>query len=63
MIQISEQRPKFFTATELASALRVQPQTVYRWARRGVIPVVRAGRTTRFDFQEVLRALNQRKED
>lgn len=43
------------TATEVADILKVHPKTVYAWAARGEIPVVRLGlgRTVRFRAEDV----------
>ena len=48
----------FMTAAELAAALRLNEQSVYRFARAGIIPSVRIGRKTlRFDPEQVRKAL------
>lgn len=39
---------KLFTAREVAKLLHVRIETVYRYARRGRLPVVRVGGTWRF---------------
>jgi excisionase family DNA binding protein len=35
--------PKLLTVQEVATILRVTPNTVYRWVKRGRLPVVRLG--------------------
>lgn len=35
--------PKLLTVQEVATILRVTPNTVYRWIKRGRLPVVRIG--------------------
>jgi excisionase family DNA binding protein len=46
-------------AVELAKRLRVTPNTVHVWNRRGLIPSLRVGkRTVRFDVSKVLEALS-----
>ena len=35
--------PKLLTVQEVAEILRVTPNTVYRWIKRGRLPVVRIG--------------------
>lgn len=37
-------RKQFYTPEEVAAELRVSPQTVYRWLRRGELGGVRKGR-------------------
>jgi excisionase family DNA binding protein len=41
------------TAGEVARILSIHPKTVYAWADRGEIPVVRLGRTVRFRRKDV----------
>jgi excisionase family DNA binding protein len=49
---------RFLTAAELGERLRVQPETVRAWVRRGHIPVIRLSpRVLRFDFDAVVKAL------
>lgn len=49
------------TAEEIAERVRVQPDTVKGWGRRGIIPAVRISRqTVRFDLDAVLQALRNR---
>lgn len=50
---------QFMTARQLAEFLRVQPQTVYRWGKRGLIPVYRVGRTNRYSKVDVMRYLGR----
>lgn len=35
--------PKLLTVQEVATILRLTPNTVYRWIKRGQLPVVRLG--------------------
>ncbi|HXG50997.1 MAG TPA: helix-turn-helix domain-containing protein [candidate division Zixibacteria bacterium] len=42
---------------EVAKALRVEPRTVYRFIRTGVLPAVKIGRTVRIDAGELRRLL------
>ncbi len=35
--------PKLLTVQEVATILRVTPNTIYRWIKRGRLPVVRIG--------------------
>lgn len=54
----------FVTCREVANRLRVQPATVRRWSREGLIPTVRIrAKVLRFDFSEVMRALRRRDEE
>lgn len=39
---------RLYTARELASALGVHPQTIYRAGQRGDIPSVKVGKSVRF---------------
>ncbi len=51
------------TAHELAERLRVSPDTVLTWARRGEIPTLRLSpKVIRFDPRAVLAALTERSE-
>lgn len=45
------------TSIEVAERFRVSPGTVLRWAKDGIIPYVRAGRTVRFYSDDVERLL------
>ena len=45
--------PEFWTATELASHLRVTKATIYRMARRGELPYYSIGRAMRFRNRDV----------
>lgn len=48
---------ELFTAEELANRLRVRPDTVRNWARRGLIPAVRLSpKVIRFDLAAVVEA-------
>ena len=47
------------TARDLAERLRVSPETVREWARRGCIPALRLSpKALRFDAKAVLAALS-----
>jgi predicted DNA-binding transcriptional regulator AlpA len=48
---------------ELAASLRVQPQTISRWTRRGLFPQPKeyvSDRLILYDREEVLRAIERR---
>jgi len=46
---------------DLARRLRVRPDTIRRWVRGGLIPVLRVSpKVMRFDLAEVVRALQER---
>jgi excisionase family DNA binding protein len=47
--------PALLTASEFAAALKVEPSTVYRWAREGVLPSVRLGGVVRIPARELER--------
>jgi excisionase family DNA binding protein len=50
--------PHLLTAQELARVLKLNPQTLYRLARRGVLPAIRIGKKAlRFDLAQVRNAL------
>ena len=52
------------TRTELSKQLRVRPDTVSDWVRRGLIPVIRVNdRVLRFDPEAVRQALLTKTED
>ena len=52
------QATELLTARELAKRLRVSPETVRAWARRGSIPTLRLSRkVVRYDAEAVLAAL------
>ena len=46
---------RLLKATDVADILKVHPKTIYAWADRGEIPVVRLGRgrTVRFRREDV----------
>lgn len=46
-------RGEILTVSEVAQYLRVNPQTVYRKAKAGALPVVRIGRAIRFRKSEL----------
>jgi excisionase family DNA binding protein len=53
--------PDLLTASELAVRLKVTPETVRGWTRRGVIPAVRISRKViRYNEQAVLASLAAR---
>jgi len=45
------------TPDEVAELFRVSKASVYRWAERGLLPVVKMGRTVRFNAETVRKAL------
>lgn len=48
------QDSSLLTAQELAERLRVEPNTIRRWARAGLIPVLRLPRVgLRFEYAQV----------
>lgn len=54
-----DRAPELLTARELAKRLRVSPETVRAWARRGAIPALRLSpKVIRYDAQAVLAALS-----
>lgn len=54
-----EQESELLTARELAKRLRVSPETVRAWARRGSIPTLRLSpKVIRYNAKAVLTALS-----
>lgn len=54
-----EQEMELLTAEELARRLRVSPETVRAWARRGYIPALRLSpKVIRYNAEAVLAALS-----
>jgi len=52
--------PALLTVQELAGALKLNPQTLYRLVRQGLVPAVRVGRKTlRFDPAQVRARLQE----
>lgn len=50
---------EYLTARELAKRLRVSPETVREWARRGYIPTLRLSpKVIRYNAEAVLAALS-----
>ena len=45
------------TAPEVARLLRVHRKTVYEWATKGLLPVVRVGDTVRFREEDIAAVL------
>ena len=45
--------PALFTVNEVAAALRVEPSTIYRWAREGTVPSIRVAGTVRIPADAV----------
>ncbi len=54
-------RLEFLTAEEMADRLRLRPDTVRSWARRGLIPSVRlSSKVVRFEPGAVIEAMTKR---
>lgn len=45
----------YVTAKEVAEYLGVTDKTVYKWAREGIIPCRRFGRTVKFSIEDIVR--------
>lgn len=56
-------RLRMISADELAEVLNLSVDSIYRLARRGVLPAFRVGRTVRFDLDRVEAALAVRTQD
>jgi excisionase family DNA binding protein len=54
---MQEELPPFLTPEDLATLLRVSPETIRRMARRGELPYVRGIRVLRFPRAAVLALL------
>jgi excisionase family DNA binding protein len=54
---------KLLTVPEVAGLLGVKPSTVYAWVGLGKLPCVRIGALIRFQSDDLLRWIGQRKED
>ena len=55
--------PDLITAEELAARLRVQPDTIRVWSRRGLIPRVQLSpKVIRYNTSAVIEALTRRRE-
>lgn len=57
------QPPEFLTASEVAERLRVEPSTVYRWAREDVLASVTVGGVVRFPADAVDRLIEAGRRD
>lgn len=54
-----ERSTELLTARELAKRLRVSPETVCSWARRGEVPALRvSAKVIRYDADAVMMALS-----
>lgn len=54
-----DQTTELLTTREMAKLLRVSPETVRAWARRGCIPTVRlSAKVIRYNAESVLAALS-----
>ncbi len=52
---------EYLTAEEVATRLRIQPDTVRDWVRRGLLPVVRlTPKVVRFEWSAVVQAMTER---
>ena len=49
------------TTEELAAKIQVSKRTIIRWKKLG-LPYMKAGRTTRFDFNDVEKWMKSREE-
>ena len=55
---------ELLTAEEVADRIRVRPDTVRIWARRGIIPAVKlSAKVIRFNLGDVLASLEDKKDD
>ena len=54
--------PKLVSAKSLAALLEVSPRTIRSWQSQGRLPFIRISKgTTRYDVDEVMEALEERK--
>lgn len=56
---MSASEPLLLDARELGRRLSIKPNTLYVWARKGLIPHYRLGDLVRFNPDEVRHWLNQ----
>lgn len=54
---------ELINSSEVARLLQTSQRTVSRWARDGIIPAYRIGRTFKFDRAEILAFLKSKKVD
>jgi len=54
---------EFLTTEELATLLKIQEQTIRKWAREGRIPFVKVGSDYRFIKEEVVNALRDKQRE
>ena len=55
---------EMLSAEELGSRLKLRPNTLLAWARRGKIPSVKLGRkTVRFDYAAVVAVIDKAREN
>ena len=52
---------ELMTTNEVADCLNIHPTTMRRYALEGVVPSVRVGSRYRFDLDQVVKALEDRK--
>ena len=58
--QIDRRDVNLMSTTDVARIIGVNPKTMVRLARRGVVPAFAVGRVLKFDLDEVLDALRTR---
>ena len=56
------QAPELITKTELAKRLKVATRTVDLWVGQGIITKIKINSSARFDWNDVLSELKNRKE-
>lgn len=49
------------TRKQLAEALQVNPQTIYRWVKDGIIPQIKVGKSNRYILDDVIQSLKKGK--
>ena len=55
---------EMLSAEELSSRLKLRPNTLLAWARRGKIPSVKLGRkTVRFSYEAVVAVIDKAREN
>lgn len=55
---------ELLTRKELATRLRLQPDTIRLWTRDGILPAIRiTGKVIRYELAEVEQALRQRSDE
>ena len=61
-IQVKGDKMELFTKSELAEQLKVHPNTIDRWRKKG-LPCIKKGSVIRFDLNKVTSWLEENSEE